>query len=235
MTIYLWTLCFVLFSKAQHKMHGPSHPSSLFILTRLKGRILFFFFSLSPSGEQIYIVKVFRLTWVYAEMDLRSWQFQMVSPPIPPHVPERGCFSGGREVCVKIHLRLWQLNQMPTHNHEHPLRSENPSEATISLCNDHSLLHLAACLSPNTCSRWDSEARGTRVETLARAEVVKSNSGVGCPDPNIGAPACSPVSHWQVGDCCSRNWKCCRVLFTPPHTIFPHFRTYFHWGRVWWL
>lgn len=61
MTIYLWTLCFVLVSKAQHRTRGPSHPPFLIILTRLKGGILFLSPILSPAGEQIYIVKIFRL------------------------------------------------------------------------------------------------------------------------------------------------------------------------------
>lgn len=225
MTIYLWTWCFVLFSKAQHRTRGASHPSFLIILTRLKAGILFLSPILSPPLENKFALSRFsgwnelmlkrndiadNFRWLVLLLHLTS---------------QRGDVFLERAFCRKNHLHLQQVSRTSTHNHEHPLLSENPSEPHRNSLqwSLFSLLHLAACLSLDTWSRWDSGARRKIVDMLVWAKVAKSTNGVGCPDPNIH-PACGPVSHWRVGDCYSGTENIATFFFTPPYAILPHFQ-----------
>ena len=168
MTIYLWTWCFVLFSKAQHRTRGASHPSFLIILTRLKAGILFLSPILSPPLENKFALSRFsgwnelmlkrndiadNFRWLVLLLHLTS---------------QRGDVFLERAFCRKNHLHLQQVSRTSTHNHEHPLLSENPSEPHRNSLqwSLFSLLHLAACLSLDTWSRWDSGASHSELISL---------------------------------------------------------------------
>lgn len=223
--IYLWTLCFVLFSKAQHRTRGPSHPSFLIILTRLKGWILFLSPIFSPPQENKFALSRFS---GWNELMLKRNYIADHFRPLVLLVhlmSQRGDVFLETEFCRKNHLHLQQVNQTSTHNHGHPLLSENPSEPHRSSLqwSPFSLLHLAACLSVDTWSCRDSGARRKIVDTLVWAKVAKSTNGVGCLDTNIH-PACGPVSHWRVGDYYSGTENIATFFFTPPYSILPHFQ-----------
>ena len=149
MTIYLWTLCFVLFSKAQHRTRGPSHPSFLIILTRLKGGILFLSPILSPPLENKFALSRFsggnelmlKRNYIADHFRRLILLLHLLS--------QRGDVFLERAFCRKNQLHLQQVNQTSTHSHGHPLLSENPSDPTGILCNDPSSLcsiWLLACL-----------------------------------------------------------------------------------------
>lgn len=149
MTIYLWTLCFVLFSKAQHRTRGPSHPSFLIILTRLKGGILFLSPILSPPLENKFALSRFS-----------GWnELMLIRNYIADHfrrlvlllhlMSQRGDVFLERAFCRKNHLYLQQVNQTSTHNHGIPYFLKTPVNSTGILCNESSSLcsiWLLACL-----------------------------------------------------------------------------------------
>lgn len=138
---------------------------------------------------------------------------------------QRGDVFLERAFCRKNRLHLHQVNQTSTHNHGHPLLSENPSEPHRNPLQWllFFLLHLAACLSLDTWSCWDSGARRKIVDTLVWAKVAKSTNGAGCLDTNIH-PARGPVSHWWVGGYYSGTENIATFFFTPPYSILPHFQ-----------
>lgn len=228
MTIYLWTWCFVLFSKAQHRTRGASHPSFLIILTRLKAGILFLSPILSPPLENKFALSRFsgwnelmlkrndiadNFRWLVLLLHLTS---------------QRGDVFLERAFCRKNHLHLQQVSRTSTHNHEHPLLSENPSEPHRNSLqwSFFSLLHLAACLSLDTWSRWDSGARRKIVDMLVWAKVAKINQRSQLSRPKHSSCLWSSVSLASRG-LLFRNWKHCHVLLHPTLRHTPPFPVYF--------